>query len=313
MAEFKKYIPNTIIKKIKTSDKDKLISETKKIYLQDIKTRMGGSKFLKSCAKQHGFSESNAFDSLKSFYELSGIYYLVCYFFTSRLNHQIIISQDNPDNLIFPKDLFNDMGLPIWDKKLGLKPKLWNVYKENNKHYFFSYIHENPESKFFDPIIQKFQTYYTTAILNYRIHIDHSIIIESSARDSTQKNRDLGLNHLLNTLNINNTQYMEITDQNIRDFDAVVDQVTYEIREGDTATTSLTRANREADTRNDRVREEIEEREFRKENGTITINGNQYIVSLTRRRKGEIQIWPYLAPQEQINLKHEIFKILNLI
>jgi metal-responsive CopG/Arc/MetJ family transcriptional regulator len=205
----------------------------------------------------------------------------------------------------------NEFGNPIWENELDLEPKQWNIYRENEDHFFISYIHKSDEIINYDPIIHEIQKYRLTAIINYRIHLDHSILIEISARNSSSDRIKFTLKDIEEKFGIKDISYKMISHEHIEIFDGTAEQITHEKREGIDATTALTRVNKYSDTRNDALREDLIDREFRKEHGVLKINNNKYLIGLVRGNKGKIQIRRYIPPKEQIKVMHEIFNIFG--
>ena len=317
MVEFKKYIPKSILTTIKSSDPKTIIDKAKVKYLNHLKLRKNGPHYLELTAKSYNLIHSNPEKSLSDFFGLSGIYYLTTNFFTSQLTHEILISDEKVDKTIILNELnqlLNEYGQPIWDKEIKLRPTLWNIFPEdNNKHFFFTYLHLSPDIINFDPIIHESKKFRLTAIINFRIHLDHSIIIEISAKHSSREGIKLGINDIKKRLNINNAKFQEITHRDIQEFDQNAEQITHERREGLEAVATLTRANRDADTRADTLRKDLENREFRKEHGVIKVNKQNCIIGLTRGRAGKIQIMRSLPPKEQIEVMHKVFRMLGWI
>ncbi|KKM54115.1 hypothetical protein LCGC14_1553740 [marine sediment metagenome] len=317
MVEFKKYIPKSILTSIKSVDPNSIIDKVKVKYLNHLKLKRSGPHYLELTAKSYSLSHSNPEKSLSDFFGLSGIYYLTTNFYTSQLTHELLISDEEFDKAIVLNklnQLLSEYGQPIWDKEIKSIPTLWNIFPEDDKkHFFFTYLHLSPDIINFDPIIHESKKFQLTAIINFRVHLDHSIIIEISARHSRRESIKLSIDNIKNRLNISNTKFQEITHQDIQEFDDNAEQITYERREGLQAVAALTRANRDADTRTDTLRGDLENREFRKENGVIRVNNQKCIVGLTRGRTGKIQIMRSLAPKDQIEVMHKVFRMLGWI
>lgn len=313
MVELKKYVPETVMNRIKETDNDRAIFEIKKKYLEQIEGRFFGSKFLRLWARYYSLDESDPISSLSNFLTLSKIYYLIANYFTCRRNHHILTCNEYNSNMLIGKlkKLENEYGRPIWEKPLGEEPILWNVVVENKDHYYLTFLHSNPKITYFDPVIQKFSEYFPTGIINFRIHLDHSLFIEEFYKDTKRNKRILALDKVKKLLNINNLQYLEIRSDDIANFDRQVEQVTHETRDGDEAYTSLTRADHDRDTRNEPVRQIIQNRPFRNENGIIVVNHNSYTVGLFRGNPGKIQFTKHLPSNEQIAIIHEILTILG--
>ena len=90
MVELKKYVPETVLNKIKESDSKKAINEIKRKYLEQIDGKLFGPKFLRLNARYYGLDEAEPVRSLSIFLNLSSTYYLIANFFTCRRNHYIL-------------------------------------------------------------------------------------------------------------------------------------------------------------------------------------------------------------------------------
>lgn len=137
------------------------------------------------------------------------------------------------------------------------------------------------------------------------------MIIEVFFKDSNKNKINKSIRNITDLLDISELTFNSITSQDIENFDRIANQVTHESREGDEAFTTLTRADYDKDTRNESARAYIEDRPFRLENGIIKINDIQYNIGLKRGKKGIIQFKRHIPPNEQIQLSHEIFRILR--
>ena len=313
MVELKKYVPETVMNKIKESDNEKAINEIKKKYIEQIDGRLFGPKFLRLWARFYGIDESEPVRSLTNFLNLSATYYLIANFFTCGRNHYILTCNDYDSDIVIKKleDLKTDYGRPIWDKPLGDIPIFWNIIKEDNDHYYLTYLHSNPKKTYFDPVVQKFSEYFPTGIINFRIHLDHSLFIEEFIKDTKRGKRLIALDKVKNLLGVGSLHYLEISSGDISNFDRQVNQVTHETRDGDEAYTSLTRADHDRDTRNEPVRQTIQNRPFRNENGIIYVNEIPYNIGIFRGNPGKIHFAKHLPSNEQIAIIHELLSILG--
>jgi len=74
----------------------------------------------------------------------------------------------------------------------------------------------------------------------------------------------------------------------------------------------MTRVNKESDTRNDSLRTELNNREFRKEQGLLKLeNDIESVVGISSGERGKIQIKSHLIPENQIKIVHKIKDILR--
>ena len=316
MVELKKHIPKPILKSIKSIKEEKILLEVKKRYLEQVAGRLGGKSYLKECGTLEKISGDNIIDSLAKSFSLSKVYYIIANFFTCARSHFILECEkyDLDDFKTKLLNLENENGQPIWENDISTSPTLWNIFSEHDKnHYYITYLHSNPKTTFFDPIIHEFSSYKPTGIINFRIHIDHSVFIEVFTRESTIDNITKSFSSLNKKLNLNDINFLEITQENLENFDRLVKMVSHEVREGEETTIYLTRVNDTKDTRNEIMRADyaLDDREFRKEHGIIEVNKEDYNVGLIRGKKGRIRIMRHLPPQEQISVMHEVFKILE--
>lgn len=311
MSEYSKYIPPSVVSKLKYSNDDELLKETKKLYLTEIENKRGGKKFLDIMASKYDIDKRDIVDTLSTVLKLSEVYYYLSYLFTAIQSNEICTFNLKKIEII-PIEIFNDLGQPIWIEELDDSPKLWNVIKEDdNDHIFLSYIHMGSERTYFDPITHVFKRYNETAVINYRLHFDDGII-EISAKKSNQKAIEVSLADVSRIFKLSNIQFKEITDIDIRKIDSAVEKVTYERREGDEASASMTRANNESDTRKDPLRNDLDDREFKKENGLLLLeNDVKSIVGLSSGERGKIQIRSHLSPENQIKMFHKIKDIMG--
>ena len=181
MENLKKYVPDSIFKSIKSKKKEFTLEQVKKNYLDEISKRGGGISFIQSYASENKITEADDIDFISKNIKLSDIYYLISNFFTCSKNHYVKACNgsdtENVKEII--SNLYSDYGKPIWEKHLPENPIIWNVTKEiKPNHFYITYLHSNPQSTFFDPILHDKITYNTTGIINLRIHLDHSIFIE---------------------------------------------------------------------------------------------------------------------------------------
>lgn len=311
MSEYSKYIPPSVVSRLKYSNNDELLKETKKLYLTEIENKWGGKKFLEIMASKYDLNKGDIVDILSVHLKLSEVYYYLSYFFTANQSKEICIF-NSKKAIATQSEIFNDFGQPIWIEELNDSPKLWNVIKEDdNDHIFLSYIHMGSEHTYFDPITHVYKRYNETAVINYRLHFDDGII-EISAKKSNQKAIEVSLTDVSRIFKLSNIKFKEITNIDIRKFDAAVEKVTYERREGDEASASMTRVNNESDTRKDPLRNDLDDREFRKENGLLILeNDVKSVVGLSRGERGKIQIRSHLSPENQIKMFHKIKDIVG--
>ena len=401
MSKYSKYIPPSVVSKLKYSNDDELLKETKKLYLTEIENKRGGKKFIDIMASKYNIDKGDIVDTLSTVLKLSEVYYYLSYLFTAiqskeigifnsylfswedipgndsrtlidflkqnfyidwiktpkiekiddgktirvfteknslslclndektkvylkidddRTDEFIVKTENGKLNIYFNSkkaiathsEIFNDFGQPIWIEELNDSPKLWNVIKEDdNDHIFLSYIHMGSEHTYFDPITHVFKRYNETAVINYRLHFDDGII-EISAKNSNQKAIEVSLADVLRIFKLSDIKFKDITNSDFRKFDVAVEKVTYERREGDEASASMTRANNESDTRKDPLRNDLNDREFRKENGLLILeNGVKSIVGLSSGERGKIQIRSHLSPENQIKMFHKIKDIVG--
>ena len=208
-------------------------------------------------------------------------------------------------------ELFGDFGQPIWSQELEDKPKLWLCHKEDTDHVFLTFIFIAKEKLDFDPIYQDFSRRTETGIINCRIHFDDRMI-EVTPKNAGDDFVEEVIEYIKEEFDISQITPISIDDQDIREFDQNVLQVTHEKREGEDATTALTRANKDGDTRNDVFHINIEDRDFKKEHGVLEINStNRAIIGLTRDEKGKIQFKSNLVPADRMVLFHKLKNILR--
>jgi hypothetical protein len=321
-SEFSKFIPKGVINRTKFTNNENFLKEIKMSYLQQIKDRQGGEKLLEILAKSNQLNPKNFVDELADILTLSEVYYYLSYFFTATTSFEVACfsnynkdsindyskeSNKDPNNI----DLFYEFGQPIWNAKLTEIPKLWNGFKENDNHIFLTYIHKGEEKYYFDPVTHNFEKYTLTAIINFRLHLEDSVV-ETFSKHSNEKSIRYSFNDVKSKFDLSGISFKEITDEDIRKFDSRVEQVTHEKREGDAASAAMTRANNKSDTRNDSLRDVLNQREFRKENGLINLdNGIQSVVGLTAGERGKIQIKSRLLPNDQIVMFHTVKNILG--
>lgn len=311
MNKYSDYIPPNVISRIKYSNDEELLKAAKKLYIIEIEKKRGGKKFLDIMASKYDIDKGDIVDALSTVLKLSEVYYYLSYLFTAIQSKEICIFNAKK-SIAVHSEIFSDFGQPIWIEELNDSPKLWNIVKEDdNDHIFLSYIHMGSEHTYFDPITHVFKRYNETAVINYRLHFDDGII-EISAKKSNQKAIEVSLADVSRIFKLSDIKFKEITDIDIRKFDAAVEKVTYERREGDEASASMTRANNESDTRKDPLRNDLDDREFRKENGLMLLeNDVKSVVGLLRGERGKIQIRSHLSPENQIKMFHKIKDIMG--
>jgi hypothetical protein len=218
-----------------------------------------------------------------------------------------------PDDANWADDseLFSDYGQPIWSQELEDRPKLWLCCKEDMDHVFLTFIFVAKEKCEFDPISQGFSKRTETGIINCRIHFD-DLMIEVTPKNAGDDFVEGVIEYIKKEFGISQVTPISIDDQDIREFDRNVLQVTHEKREGEEAITALTRANKDGDTRNDVFHIGIEDRDFKKEHGVLEINSsNRAIIGLTRDEKGKIQFKSNLVPADRMVLFHKLKNILR--
>jgi len=310
MSKYSNFIPSSVISKIKYSTDDELIKATKKLYLKEIENKHGGKNFLEIIASKYEINGSDLVDALSGILKLSEVYYYLAYSFTAKQSKEVCTF--NSKNIQFNTEIFNDFGQPIWIEKLTESPKLWNAIKEDNKdHIFLTYIHLGVENTYFDPVTLFFEKYNETALINYRVHFEDNII-EISSKNSNQTAIRDSLTNLSQIFKLADIEFKAIKDEDIRNFDSIVEKVTYERREGDEASASMTRVNKDSDTRKDSLRTELNNREFRKEHGLLILeNDIGSVVGLSSGERGKIQIKSHLNPENQIIMVHKIKDILR--
>lgn len=312
MIEIANYIPEGVRKKISSKNDDELILGAKKIYIQQICGFRGGKKLIEYLEQIHKIEPSDSVDELCTKMNLIDIYYYFTYLFAATQNSNIFYFDRNGEADIHKgSELINIYGQPIWDKPLGKHQKLWVYYKEDKNHVFLAFVSIGAEKRYFDPISQSFNKYIETGIVNCRIHFDNGLIEVTPKHTGEDSIREV-LAFIKNKFNITHINPIKINDKDIREFDKKVLQVTHEKREGEEATTTLTRANKEGDTRNDLLREDIKNREFKKEHGLLETEGNiRSIIGLTRGDEGRFQFKSYLEPSKRLLLFHNLKDILR--
>ncbi|NIA12314.1 MAG: hypothetical protein GWP10_22020 [Nitrospiraceae bacterium] len=314
MTEIEKYIPKGVIKRISFKNESELIFGAKKLYLEQMCHNVrGGKKFIEYLEQIYGIEPSkNSVEELCEKMKLAEVYYYFYYLYTATRGTVVFKFKKAEDtNWVGNPELFSDFGQPIWDQELEDKPKLWLCCKEDGDHVFLTFIFTGKEKHYFDSISQSFTNYTETGIVNCRIHFGDQII-EVIPNNTGADFVDETLEYIKREFNISRVTPISIDDQDIRDFDRSVVQVTHEKREGDEATTALTRANNDGDTRNDVLHRGIENREFKKEHGVLEINSaNRAIVGLTRGEMGKIQFKSRLVPADRSILFHKLKDILK--
>lgn len=313
MSEIAKHIPEGVRRKISFKNEEELIFGAKRIYIEQIYEFRGGKKFIEYLEQFYGIDSSeNSMERLCNKMNLSDIYYYFAYLFAATQNNTIFnFGRNGEINKNISPELFNKFGQPIWDKALEVNPKLWVCCKEDANHVFATFVSIGAEKRYFDPISQSFNKYTETGLINCRIHFDDDLI-EITPKNIGEDAINEVLGFLKNKFNISHITPISITDQDIRDFDKKAEQVTYEKREGEEATTTLTRANKEGDTRKDALHKEIQDREFRKEHGLLEIDGDiRSIIGLTRGDEGKVQFKSYLVPSNRLALFHNLKDILK--
>lgn len=316
MEVLKKYIPNSIFKSIRSNKIELTVENVVKLYLDEISNRKGGMSFIESYAKEKKIIDPRNIELISKSVKLTDIYYFIANFFTCSKNHYVKTCDGHDIERIkeIISNLQSEYGQPIWEEELQEHPVLWNIMKEIvPNHFYITYLHSNPQTTYYDPIIHDKRSYKVTGIINFRIHLDHSIFIEIYFSESTINQINKALSNLLNILNIRRSEFLEITQQQMRIFDQYADKITHEAREGRYATVYLTRTSETSDTRRDNLRRDTDlaQREFRLEHGILLMDGEEFIVSLTKGRRGKIRIMKHLPLGRQIRITHEIFNILE--
>ena len=312
MRNIKAYIPKGVLEKIKTDDEEEIIYATKKKYLEQINALRGGKALLLYLGKKCEVKGKTEIDELCKKLDLSEVWYYLTYIHAANTGTYVYAFDKkfsfDPDD----SNLFNKLGQPVWEK-IEYKPRLWVAHKEdqNNQHIYLSFVLIGKSKTYFDMVSQSFIEYTTTGLVNCRIHSDDSLI------EITPKDTDKGavrdvLDYIKVNFNIGTAKPIEITDEDIRVFDKKAEETTYEKREGEEANITVTRAYKGKDTRKDSIRKDIEDREFSKEHGLISIDEKiKTIVGLTRGERGKIQIKSYLKPNERIKTFHLIKDMLG--
>ena len=116
---------------------------------------------------------------------------------------------------------------------------------------------------------------------------------------------------VLNLFGLRSYEEMEITHDHIVKFDELAEAISSERRSGEEAFSSLSRVATDKDTRKDGLRTLLENREFRLENGKITIGETSSIVGIKRGKPGQINIKSYMPPKTHIDFIHKIFNMIG--
>ena len=212
------------------------------------------------------------------------------------------------------QNLFNDYGQPIWENELSYKPQLWLCHKDDEDldHVSLIFISKGNFSRFYDVVSHQVQKVYYTGLINCRMHIDDGILAMAIRDYPFDETSDI-LTFLNNKFELNSLVPIEITDHDIRTFDShpSIIKTTHEKREGQETTTALTRNMEDGDTRNDPLRKNIDDREFRLEHGIIDFRGEKLTISVKKGRCGSIQFRRYLNPEEHNDAIHKVKKIFG--
>ena len=174
------------------------------------------------------------------------------------------------------------------------------------------FISKGKFERHFDIVSHKVQKVYNTGLINCRMHLDDGILAMAIRDFPLDETNDI-ITYLNKNFGLNPLQPIEITDQDIRTFDShpSVINTTHEKREGQETTTALTRNTEDGDTRNDPLRQNIKDREFRLEHGVIDFRGGHLTIKLTKGRYGSIQFSRYLNPDEHNEAIHRVKRILG--
>lgn len=314
MTEMEKYIPKGVLKRISFKNESELIFGAKKLYLEQMCHNVrGGKKFIEYLERVYGIEHSrNSFRALCEKIKLAEVYYYFYYLHTATRSTIVFKFKKSEDtNWVGNPELFSDFGQPIWSQELEDKPKLWVCHKEDTDHVFLTFIFIAKEKLDFDPIYQDFSRRTETGIINCRIHFDDRMI-EVTPKNAGDDFVEEVIEYIKKEFGISQVTPISIDDQDIREFDRNVLQVTHEKREGEETTTALTRANKWGDTRNDVFHRGIEDREFKKEHGVLEINStDRTIIGLTRDEKGKIQFKSNLVPTDRMIYFHKLKDILR--
>lgn len=312
MRNIRAYIPKGVLEKINKDDEEEIIYAAKKRYLEQTGALRGGKALLEYLENKYEVKDKTKVDELCKL-DFSEVLYYFTYLHAANSGTYVYTFDKNfsfnPDD----GSLFNRLGQPVWEK-IEHKPRLWIAHKEdqNNQHIYLSFVLIGKSKTYFDMVSQSFIEHTTTGLVNCRVHSDDSII-EITPKDTDREAVADVLDYIKVNFNIGTVKPIEIADKDVRIFDKKAEKVTYEKREGEETMTTLTRASNEGDTRKDMtIRKDIEDREFFKEHGLISIDEKiKTIVGLTRGEGGKIQIKSYLKPNERIKAFHLIKDMLG--
>lgn len=288
--------------------KSALINQVKIKYLKEIMDKHGGRSTLPPI-------EVGGDDQLHQYaneMSLSDVYYHLSYLLTARKVKSIYCAERMMGLSKVMKEI-SDYGRPIWKDGLTDTPQLWFIKQEDGgaKHFFLSYAYLGTQDTYFDPILHEFKKYQAISLITCRVHLDHSILIEITQHNADFNKQLLVESDLTRLFGFRHFNSIEITHELIQQFDGAAEAISSERRSGEEAYSSLSRASNEKDTRNDNLRTQLQHREFRLENGQLTIDGIVSIVGVKRGNPGQLSVKTAMPPETQIKFIHRIFNILG--
>jgi len=324
MANLENYVSKAIRDKMHYRTQEDLIHNTKKIYLQQISTMYSGSPIIENLTGYYNvpFGESGTdwAADLAEKLTLGEIYYHYTHILTCKRNTYLFKFEKNSElikkykSIIRTQNLFNDFGQPIWSDELPYKPELWLCHKDDEEldHVSLMFISKGNFTRHYDVVSHEVKKVYQTGLINCRMHLDDGILA-MAVRDFPFKDTSDILTFINKNFGLNPLSPIEITDRDIRTFDShpSVKKTTHEKREGQETTTALTRNMEDGDTRNDPLREDIEDREFRLEHGIIDFRGENLTIGVKKGKCGSIQFRRYLNPEEHTDALHRVKRIFG--
>jgi len=296
-----------------------LIKNTKRIYLRQINTMYSGASIIENLTGNYNVSfDEEGSDWVADLAEkltLGEIYFHYTHILTCKINTYLFKFEitsgltDKYKENIQSKNLFSDYGQPIWAGDLPCQPKLWLCHKDDEdlNHVSLIFISKGDYVRYYDIVSHKVQKIYKTGLINCRMHLDDGILAMAVRDFPFDETNDI-LSFLNKNFGLNPLEPIEITDQDIRNFDGhpSVISTSHEKREGQETTTALTRNTENGDTRNDPLRGNIDDREFRLEHGVIDFRGENLTVKVKKGRCGSIQFSRYLNPEEHNQAIHRM-------
>lgn len=294
--DLEKYIPYEVFKNFKGKRDEEILFQTKKWYLNNIRELRGGPDFLRNISKSYDLNTDNV-EKLAEKIDLNDVYLYFGYFLINK--NLTYVFKANFKNSKDVKD--EKLGKPIWGKDIRIDElKLWATKNNKDKIYLLFYSEDEQDTDL-NPITQLVSSQPSYKIIFFIIHKDNGIIecIVKNSREEIPDTVDMIQKDYLITA----FSQLSISENDLREFYRQIQEITHEIREGTTTTTSLRRIGVNF-TKSDPVSQQIHLREFKELNGEFTLStGNKTVVTLKRGNPGKVQFRSSLT----FNERNEIF------